>query len=37
MQIKTKNRQLSNGEISKIIPPKKKLQIVSQSESFIYQ
>jgi hypothetical protein len=32
MQIKTNSRLLSNGEISEVIPPEKKLQIVSQNE-----
>jgi hypothetical protein len=31
MQIKT-SRLLSNGEISEVIPPEKKLQIISQNE-----
>jgi hypothetical protein len=35
MQIKTSNRLLSNGEISEVIPPEKKLHIVSQNESHI--
>jgi hypothetical protein len=35
MQMKTSNRLLSNGEISEVTPPEKKLQIVSQNESHI--
>jgi ABC-type glutathione transport system ATPase component len=33
----TKALILSNGEISEVIPAEKKLQIVSQNESHIYQ
>jgi hypothetical protein len=33
MQMKTSNKLLSNGEISEVVPPEKKLQIVSQNES----
>jgi hypothetical protein len=32
MQIKANNRLLSNGEISEVIPPEKKLQIVSHNK-----
>jgi hypothetical protein len=35
MQIKTSNRLLSNGEISEVVSPEKKLQIVSQNECHI--
>jgi hypothetical protein len=35
MQIKTSSRLLSNGEISEVIPPEKKLQIVSQNKSYV--
>jgi hypothetical protein len=35
MQMKTINRLFSNGEISEVVPPEKKLQIVSQNKSHI--
>jgi hypothetical protein len=35
MQMKTSSRLLSNGEISEVLPPEKKLQIVAQNESHI--
>jgi hypothetical protein len=35
MQMKTSNKLLSNGEISEVVPPEKKLQIISQNESHI--
>jgi hypothetical protein len=31
IQMKTSSRLLSNGEISEVVPPEKKLQIVSQN------